>query len=53
VQFGVLTVGYGLPTGRENLLDGVLDVELVGSAIGESVNAGTERFGRTNGIRRV
>jgi hypothetical protein len=50
VEFGVLAVGDGLPAGGENFLDGVGDVEFVGGAEAESIDAGAEGFGRTNGV---
>jgi hypothetical protein len=51
MEFGVLAIGDGLPSSGEDLLDGIGNVEFVGFAVAEAVDAGAESFGGTNGVR--
>src|SRR5260370_33533204 len=51
VQFRILPIGHGLPSGRKNLFDSVIYEELVGCAVRQAVDARAEGFRRLDGVR--
>src|SRR5258708_38221960 len=51
VQFRILPVRHGLPPGRQNLFDGVIDEELVGCAVRQAVDACAEGFRGLDDVR--
>ena len=53
VKFGVLAVGDHLPSSGEHLIDGGLDVQFVGSAVGEAVDSRAERNGGIDDVGGV
>src|SRR4029077_10092225 len=50
IQLCILAIGYGLPPGRENLLENWLRKDLFGRDRWNAIHSGAQGFGGTEGI---